>query len=330
MYRSKFLNAYYFFKPVIPRRLQILLRRRIVSRKLSLCRDIWPIDEESSRQPRGWPGWPGKRKFSLVLTHDVDTARGQARCRPLMELEKELGFRSSFNFVPERYPVSPQLRFLLAKNGFEIGVHGLYHDGKYFRSREIFEKRAIRINAYLEKWQSVGFRSPSMLHNLEWMHLLNIEYDSSTFDTDPFEPQPQGVRSIFPLWIPGSAYPHGFVELPYTLPQDFTLFVIMKEKGIDIWKRKLDWIAKHGGMALLNTHPDYIHFEGKRQGAEEYPVDYYRYFLEYIKAVYEDSYWHVLPREMARFWSEYLQKNSLLENTTGLSDSTMSVVAGLE
>ena len=34
------------------------------------------------------------------------------------------------------------------------------------------------------------------------------------------------------------------------------LFILMREKNIDIWKQKLDWIAKHGGMALVNTHPD--------------------------------------------------------------------------
>ena len=41
-----------------------------------------------------------------------------------------------------------------------------------------------------------------MLHNLEWFHDLNVKYDSSTFDTDPFEPQPDGVGTIFPFWVP--------------------------------------------------------------------------------------------------------------------------------
>jgi hypothetical protein len=44
----------------------------------------------------------------------------------------------------------------------------------------------------------------------------------------------------------------------------------MKEKNIDIWKKKLDWIAKNGGMALLNTHPDYMSFEGTELSIEEY------------------------------------------------------------
>jgi len=76
----------------------------------------------------------------------------------------------------------------------------------------------------------------------------------------------------------------------------------MKEKNIAIWKQKLDWIAEHGGMALLNTHPDYMNFDGKKLGLEEYPADYYLEFLEYVKERYKGQYWHVLPREMARFW----------------------------
>jgi hypothetical protein len=52
--------------------------------------------------------------------------------------------------------------------------------------------------------------------------------------------------------------------LPYTLVQDFNLFKILREPNIDIWKRKLDWIAERGGMALINTHPDYMGFEGKQ------------------------------------------------------------------
>ena len=99
-----------------------------------------------------------------------------------------------------------------------------------------------------------------MHHNLEWIHDLDIEY-ASTFDTDPFEPQSDGVGTIFPFWVSGNSNQKGYVELPYTLPQDFTLFILMKEKNIDIWKQKLDWIAENGGMALVNTHPDYMNFD---------------------------------------------------------------------
>ena len=213
-------------------------------------------------------------------------------------------FRSSFNFVPERYNVSKRLRNDLTDKGFEVGVHGLIHDGKLFSTKKIFQKRAVKINKYIKEYKAVGFRSPSMHHNLNWIHELNLKYDASTFDTDPFEPQSDGIGTIFPLWIGNSSTGEGYVELPYTLPQDFTLFILMKEQNIDIWKKKLDWIAERGGMALLNTHPDYMNFNKQKKGNEEYTVERYIEFLEYIKNNYKDQYWHALPKDIARFWKQ--------------------------
>ena len=68
-----------------------------------------------------------------------------------------------------------------------------------YRFRRVLQQRASIINAYLKEWGAVGFRSPAMHHNLEWLQDLDIEYDASTFDTDPFEPQPDGVGTIFPF-----------------------------------------------------------------------------------------------------------------------------------
>jgi peptidoglycan/xylan/chitin deacetylase (PgdA/CDA1 family) len=221
-----------------------------------------------------------------------------------MELEKSMGFRSAFNFVPERYQVATALQRELVQAGFEIGVHGLKHDGKLFLSRTKFQQDAIRINQYLREWGSVGFVSPSMHRNLAWMHDLNIEYDASTFDTDPFEPQPGGVETIFPFTVHGESGRPGYVELPYTLPQDFTLFVLMKEPDIKIWKTKLDWIAENGGMALLITHPDYMAREQDERQTDEYPIERYREFLDYAQRQYAGQYWHALPRDVARFWRQ--------------------------
>ena len=142
-----------------------------------------------------------------------------------------------------------------------------------------------------------------MHRNLDWIHDLNVEYDQSTFDTDPFEPQPDGVSTIFPFWVQDNSMKKGYVELPYTLPQDHALFVVMKETGIKIWKDKLDWIAEKGGMALLNSHPDYMNFNCEKFGTEEYPAAYYEEFLAYIQTKYKGQCWHVLPRDIARFWS---------------------------
>jgi len=198
-----FLNSlYYHLKPLIPRWLQIQIRRQIVRRKREKYSHVWPIDERAAKPPEGWKGWPDGKKFALVLTHDVETIKGVERVTRVAELEKKLGFRSSFNFIAEEYPTPHDQIKYLKEEGFEVGLHGLNHNGNLFESRKKFLRQALRINQYLKDWGVTGFRTPIMYHNLEWIHDLNIEYDSSTFDTDPFEPQPDGVGTIFPFWVP--------------------------------------------------------------------------------------------------------------------------------
>jgi hypothetical protein len=331
-------RVYYRVKPFIPQSLRTALRRTLALRLRSGVADVWPIMPGSERPPENWPGWPESKKFAVVLTHDVEGQGGLDKCRDLMRLELELGFRSSFNFIPEGdYEVPGELREELTQNGFEVGIHDLKHDGRLFASRREFSQRAVQVNRYLAEWKAVGFRSAFMLHRLDWFHELDIEYDTSTFDTDPFEPEPEGRHTIFPFWVaapgnqrsedrvqrsddfrhsPAAPQPSeggsfdirhsagragGYVELPYTLPQDFTLFLLFREQTIDIWLRKLDWIAQHGGMALVDVHPDYLCFDGSTPGPREYPAAHYRSFLEYVRRQYDGAFWNTTPREVARF-----------------------------
>ncbi len=230
---------------------------------------------------------------------------GLANCRKLAEFEMAHGFRSSFNFIPEGgYVNQPDLRAWLTDHGFEVGVHDLFHDGELFRSRRQFLKYSQRINHYLKEWKATGFRSGFMLHKLEWIHDLDIEYDSSTFDTDPFEPQPEGIGKIFPFWkrAPESSLGRrGYVELPYTLPQDSTLFLVLRESSPEIWIRKLDWVAEHGGMALVNVHPDYLRFDGDPVSPRTYPIALYAQLLDRVRNRYGNSFWQPLPNEVSRY-----------------------------
>ena len=354
-------TVYYNLKPFIPRALRAAVRRQLARGMRKRVGEVWPIMPGSETVPDGWPGWPGGHKFGLVLTHDVEGKIGLEKCRSLMRLEMEMGFRSSFNFVPEgNYRVPEELRRELLQNGFEICVHDLRHDGRLFRSAAEFQRRASRINRYLDDWEAVGFRSGFMLHKLDWLHQLHIDYDMSTFDTDPFEPQPEGRNTIFPFWVPApvtqqsevgsrrttaggqksdgltasetlnsqlSAINHsrdGYMELPYTLPQDSTLFLLLGEKTAGIWQRKVDWIARHGGMVLLDTHPDYMNFDGSKPKSPEYPVKLYAELLEHIRSNHGGEYWHALPREVAAYAAQSglrredgTKKDSLLPLTVG-------------
>jgi glycosyltransferase involved in cell wall biosynthesis len=77
--------------------------------------------------------------------------------------------------------------------------------------------------------------------------------------------------------------------------------MLLREKTPDIWFRKLDWIAEHGGMALLITHPDYMSMNGADPKAGEYPVELYKQLLRYIQDKYPGAYWPALPREVAAY-----------------------------
>ena len=326
-------RIYFGLKPFVPLALRLAARRRIICRLRPKVADRWPILPGSERPPEGWTGWPDGRQFAFVLTHDVESKRGLQRVRALAEMEIKHGFRSSFNFIPDgSYEVPPELRQWLVKNGFEVGVHDLYHNGMLFRNREAFRRNAKRINQYLTDWQAVGFRSGFMLNRLEWMHDLDVAYDASTFDTDPFEPQPDGVNTIFPFWVPkppgaNGTSRNGYMELPYTLPQDSTLYSILREKNIAIWKQKLEWLAGHGGMALLNTHPDYMDFAGGACSGQEYPVSYYREFLEFVRSSHGTACWHATPREVAAYAKPFLSKPASLPlNGTGKNGSAKKAI----
>src|SRR2546430_2565243 len=144
MLRNK---LYYRIKPLLPWSMRVGIRRLFALRKRALYRDTWPILPGSEKPPANWPGWPDGKKFALVLTHDVESRAGVGKCRQLMELEQSLGFRSCFSFIPQGdYDISRILRNDLTRNGFEIGVHDLEHDGRLFLSREDFSEKAPKIN----------------------------------------------------------------------------------------------------------------------------------------------------------------------------------------
>ncbi|MDB6093019.1 MAG: hypothetical protein JWM32_581 [Verrucomicrobia bacterium] len=335
---------YYLLKPYLPRPMRTALRRVMARWKRRKYQHVWPIDESAAKTPAGWPGWPMGKKFAVVLTHDVEGPEGLARCRHLAELEMSLGFRSSFNFIPEgSYTVTAELRNWLTENGFEVGVHDLKHDGKLYVNQAQFRRHALRINDYLNEWNAVGFRSGFMHHHQAWLHDLNVLYDASSFDTDPFEPQPDGTGTIFPFWVPTldengrenqgtrfivdtwkSSKPNptstpspfasdrdGYVELPYTLPQDSTLYMLLEEKDDSIWQRKLDWVVSHGGMALVNVHPDYLHLRSRGEGEVPSAEENYANWLRYLRKTYADSFWHALPREVATFVRDWKERTIL-------------------
>jgi len=72
-------QVFYTLKPLIPRHVQIALRRQIAKYKRKKYANVWPIDPNAGEMPPGWPGWPEGKQFALLVSHDVDSKKGQDR-----------------------------------------------------------------------------------------------------------------------------------------------------------------------------------------------------------------------------------------------------------
>lgn len=232
--------------------------------------------------------YPNNYSCCVILTHDVEEQDGFDYIPKIIELEEKHGVKSSWNIVPYKYKIDKGIINLVQNAGHEIGIHGYNHDGKLYYSEKIFNERVPYINKAIKEYKAVGFRSPQVHRNLEWLQKLDIKYDASCFDYDPFQPFPGGTGSIWPFRA------GKFVELPYTIPQDHTLYYVLKQNNIEIWKNKINWLIKNKGIILSITHPDYLR--------EKTLFKMYEELLEYIKGI--ENAWFCLPKEMTEWWTE--------------------------
>ncbi len=232
--------------------------------------------------------WPDGFQTAVVLTHDVETNVGMGLVDKLAALEEQYGLRSAWNIIPYKYKVDPGVLADLKQRGHEIGVHGYNHDGRLFESQRTFRRRTGPINRAIEQFGSTGFRAPMVHRNLNWLQALDIDYDASCFDVDPFQAMAGGVGGVWPFFA------GKFVELPYTLPQDHTLLVSLGETSPRIWIDKLAYLRQLAGMAMLITHPDYLDTPQR--------LDVYRAFLEHL--VEQTDCWMALPHEVATWWRQ--------------------------
>jgi peptidoglycan/xylan/chitin deacetylase (PgdA/CDA1 family) len=287
------MKSYYLVRPLIP----VSLRHGLQAIRTLASDDRWYlsaqlIDEylarmgEENFQTALESLWPNGNRSAIVLTHDIETAAGLDFAPRVMELEKRYGFPSSWNLVPYLYPIAPAIVDHIRAEGNEIGIHGFNHDGKLYFSKRIFDRRSVKINQALEAYRAVGFRSAAVHRNLFWLQNLNIAYDASCFDVDPFQPMPGGTCSLWPFRV------GKFVELPYTMPQDHVLWIRLKETTNRIWEDKARWLFERHGMIMMITHPDYLRMGDNLERYEE--------FLGFLGGF--PRTWKALPRDVARHW----------------------------
>jgi len=307
-------DAYYKLRPYLPVGLRKHLQRVYLRGWESRTFPNWPVDRSvdilfqqvatlalraSNRDsfPFIW-FWPEGRKACAILTHDIETKTGRDLTGKLMDIDDSFGIKASIQIVPEkRYTVSEGFLDSIRARGFEINVHGLDHDGNLFKDRDKFLESAKRINEYAVKFGSRGFRSPTMYRNVDWLRDLNFSYDMSIPNVARLEPQYGGCCTVMPYFLPG-----GMLELPLTTTQDYTLFNVLNDYSMALWRQQIALIHCGYGLISLIIHPDYV-FSSRAQ-------DIYRQLMEDVcKLQSDDEVWLTLPGEVDRWWRQRCEMN---------------------
>jgi hypothetical protein len=315
---SRFLkDLYYSARPVIPQPIRRSMQRMYFRGWNRIPFPHWPVDvtvEDLLEKrlllcmrssgvdaiPFIW-FWPDGASSATLLTHDVEYASGIKDCSDLMDLNDSFGIPCSFQFVPEkRYEVPTSLLNEVRDRGHEVNIQDLNHDGRLFSTLPEFEKRVKRINAYGRKFGARGFRSAVLYRNLEWFHLLEFEYDMSVPNVGHLEAQRGGCCTVLPFSI-GQV-----LELPVTTTQDYSLFFILKEYSLGLWKDQIARIRNKNGLISFIVHPDYILNDAESK--------VYRDLLTYLCKLREKRVtWIALPGALADWWR--LRNNLKLVNT---------------
>ena len=246
--------------------------------------------------------WPDGFSSCAIMTHDVEGESGRDFCPSLMDLDESFGMRSSFQVVPEsRYSVPRTFLDSIRSRGFEVNVHDLKHDGRLYADHGEFLRRAKRINNYAREYGAHGFRSGILYRNADWYDAFEFSYDMSIPNVAHLDPQRGGCCTVMPYFI------GNIVELPVTCTQDYTLFQILGDYSIDLWKKQIALLRDNYGLINFIVHPDYI--------MEQRARDTYKALLRHLARLREESgIWTALPRDVAAWWRERSKMKLVQEN----------------
>ena len=299
-------KAYYAVRDLLP----VSIRRHLQKVYLGGWRKLrfpdWPVDftvdnihEEVLRLAMKAGGvrrvpfiwfWPQGAPSCLIMTHDVETAAGRDFTSDLINLDHSYGIKASFQVIPEkRYEVPDEYVRQMRSRGFEFNVHDLNHDGHLYQERVSFLERAQKINEYIKKFGAKGFRAGVMYRNLDWYNAYEFSYDMSMPNVAHLEPQRGGCCTVFPYFV------GKILEIPLTTCQDYSLFQILNDYSIDLWKQQIALIRKRNGLISFIAHPDYLMKPQARR--------VYESLLAYLRQIVEhEKVWMALPGEVDQWW----------------------------
>lgn len=318
---SALAEIYYFIRPLLPVGIRSRLQKLYLRDWKSIQFPHWPVDSSvdelfrqllllsikssgGERVPFIW-FWPDGAPSCSIMTHDVETTIGRDFCATLMDIDDAFGIKSSFQIVPEeRYGVEREFLSSIRDRGFEVVVHDLNHDGHLYRTRKQFLERAAKINAYGKQYGADGFRAGILYRKQVWYDALEFSYDMSVPNVAHLDPQRGGCCTVMPYFI------GNILELPVTMTQDYTLFNILNDYSIDLWKRQMDLIMEKHGLMSFIVHPDYIARSRER--------NVYEQLLNHLCGLrQEKGVWMATPGEVNRWWRQRDQMR-LINDQAGL------------
>lgn len=300
---------YYFLRPVLP----VYVRRHIQMLHLGNWHKLpfpsWPVDcsvDNLMRRllllslrasgedviPFIW-FWPDARSSCAMMTHDVETQEGYEDCVALMDIDDSFNIKASFQIIPEeRYRVRPGLLEEMRRRGFEICVHDLNHDGHLYKNRQQFLQRAVKINAYGKEFGAEGFRAAVLYRKQLWYDALKFSYDMSVPNVAHLDPQRGGCCTVMPYF-----FGNGILEIPVTTVQDYSLYNILHDYSIDLWKQQTKIIMEKNGCMSFIVHPDYV------MHPRELIV--FKELLAYLDSLRKNcGVWITTPGEVNRWWRQ--------------------------
>lgn len=317
---SALARMYYFIRPALSVGVRRQLQRLHLRGWVKLPFPNWPVDSSVDnllgqlmllalrasgveRIPFIW-FWPEGGSSCAIMTHDVETKAGRDFCPTLMDIDDSFGIKASFQIIPEeRYGVNPEFLHSIRRRGFEVVVHDLNHDGHLYRDREQFLERAAKINAYGKEYGAEGFRAGVLYRKQLWYDALKFSYDMSVPNVAHLDPQRGGCCTVMPYFL------GNILELPVTTTQDYTLFHILDDYSMNLWKQQSELIMEKHGLMSFIVHPDYVIEPPERR--------VYEALLGYLVQLrQEKNIWITTPGEVDRWWRQRA-KMKLVDNGEG-------------
>ncbi len=299
-------KLYYFIRKCLPFSVRRELQRAYFRDWKKLRFPTWPVDftvdtlheeflrllmetSDVKKVPFIW-FWPEGALNCLIMTHDVETSAGRDFTSKLMDLDDSYGIKASFQVIPEkRYELPDEYICEIRSREGEVNIHDLNHDGRLYRSRAEFVRRAAGINDYVHRYDTRGFRAGAMYRKQEWYDVFEFSYDMSVPNVAHLEPLRGGCCTVMPYFI------GKIVELPLTTVEDYSLFHILNDYSTDLWKQQLALIRQRNGLISFLVHPDYL-IERRARAVYESLLDYLR------QIVARERIWAALPRDVDRWW----------------------------